>query len=326
VRTTKFGELEEHELIHLLDTLDDERERARFRESIYISLFFWIAVAWFVVYGPRVLFHQVRIVNPALREHELTNLNMPNDLNKALHAPRPVPAPRSLDQKTIRQLQQQRPAPAPAPQPAVQPPAPSQPAPTPAPRQAQAAPTPLPSAPAPAPPTPALLPSAPAPSQQAPAPTRPNFGNPASAGDMVRQAAQAARSGVTSGEEPSGPVGHRGPAAPGVEILSDTMGVDFNPYLQKIMREIYYTWLPLIPEEARPPLNKQGETQIRFSILPDGTIGGMTLESSSHDDAINRSSWGSITGVGKFPSLPKAFHGPNLELRIHYLVNKEPPR
>jgi hypothetical protein len=131
---------------------------------------------------------------------------------------------------------------------------------------------------------------------------------------MIRQAAQAARGGgMTSGDEPSGPVGHRGPAAPGVDILSDTMGVDFNPYLQKIIREIYYTWLPLIPEEARPP-------------LPYVTIGGMTLEASSHDDAINRSSWGSITGVGKFPPLPKEFHGPNLELRIHYLVNKEPPR
>jgi outer membrane biosynthesis protein TonB len=327
VRTTKFGELEEHELIHLLDTLDDERERARFRESIYISLFFWIAVAWFVVYGPRVLFHEPRIVNPAMKERELANLNMPNDLNRALHAPRAVPAPRSLDQKTIRQLQQERPAPAPAPlpKPAVQQPAPQQT--PPAPRQAQAAPTPLPSAPAPPPPTPALLPSAPAPSS-APAPTRPNFSSPAtSAGDMIRQAAQAARGGgMTSGDEPSGPVGRRGPAAPGVDILSDTMGVDFNPYLQKIIREIYYTWLPLIPEEARPPLNKQGETQIRFTILPDGTIGGMTLEASSHDDAINRSSWGSITGVGKFPPLPKEFHGPNLELRIHYLVNKEPPR
>ena len=122
------------------------------------------------------------------------------------------------------------------------------------------------------------------------------------------------------------PAAHHGVAAPGVEVLSDTMGVDFNPYLQKIMREIYYTWLPLIPEEARPPLNKQGETQIRFIILPDGSIGGMQLESSSHDDAINKSAWGSITGVGQFPALPKEFHGPNLELRIHYLVNKEPPR
>ena len=90
------------------------------------------------------------------------------------------------------------------------------------------------------------------------------------------------------------------------------------------MREIKETWIPLIPEEALPPLNKQGETQIRFIILPDGRIGGMVLEGSTHDDAINRSCWGSITGVGQFPALPKEFHGPNLELRIHYFVNKEP--
>jgi outer membrane biosynthesis protein TonB len=323
VRTSKFGELEAHELIHLLDTLDDDRERARFRESIYISLFFWIAVAWFVVYGPRVLFHEPRIVNPALREHELTSLNTPTDLNRALHAPRPAPAPRSLDQKTIHQLQQQRPAPAPTPavKPAVQQPAPPTPAP-PAPQQAQ--PTPLPSRPAPPVAQPAL-PSAPTPAPQAPA--RPNFASPAaSAGDMVRQAAQAPRGGLGTDSGPSGPVSHRGPAAPGVDILSDTMGVNFNPYLQKIMREIYYTWLPLIPEEARPPLNKQGETQIRLKIMPDGSIGGMQLDDSSHDDAINKAAWGSITGVGQFPPLPKDFHGANFEIRITYLVNKEPPR
>jgi len=102
------------------------------------------------------------------------------------------------------------------------------------------------------------------------------------------------------------------------------MGVDFQPYLNKIMREIYETWLPLIPEEARPPLNKQGETQIRFIINPDGTIGGMQMEDSTHDDAINRACWGSITGVNQFPPLPKQFHGPNLELRIRYFTNREP--
>ena len=125
------------------------------------------------------------------------------------------------------------------------------------------------------------------------------------------------------GGGPGGPAASRG-LGTGVDILSDTEGVNFNPYLQKIMREIYETWLPLIPEEARPPLNKQGETQIRFIILPDGRIGGMALEGSTHDDAINKSCWGSITGVGQFPPLPIQFHGPKLELRVHYLVNKEP--
>jgi hypothetical protein len=140
------------------------------------------------------------------------------------------------------------------------------------------------------------------------------------------QSARAAHSGgggVGIQGSPNGPVAARGMGT-GVDILSDTQGVDFQPYLQKILREIYETWLPLIPEEARPPLNKQGEALIRFTIMPDGTIGAnMSLDGSTHDDAINKSCWGSITGVGQFPPLPKQFHGPNLELRIHYLVNKE---
>jgi hypothetical protein len=110
----------------------------------------------------------------------------------------------------------------------------------------------------------------------------------------------------------------------GAEILSDTQGVDFNPYLRRILSDIYRNWLPLIPEESKPPLSKQGETLVRFMILPDGRIGGMWLDGSTHDDAINRSAWGSITSEGQFPPLPSQFHGPNLELRIHYYVNKQP--
>ena len=48
----------------------------------------------------------------------------------------------------------------------------------------------------------------------------------------------------------------------------------------------------------------------------------MKLEGSTHDDAINRAAWGSITGVGVFPPLPSQFKGPNLELRITFLLNK----
>ena len=38
----------------------------------------------------------------------------------------------------------------------------------------------------------------------------------------------------------------------GAEILSNTQGVNFDPYLRRILREIYDQWLPLIPEEAPP--------------------------------------------------------------------------
>jgi outer membrane biosynthesis protein TonB len=317
VRTGRFGELEEHELIHLLDSLDDERAKARFRESIYISVIIYLAIAWFLFYGPRVLFHQPRLISPVdvLKEREkqqLTFLDAPKNL------PRPTPKTskaipekthtQALDQKTLQQLQAMRKAEAPVP---------AQPAPV------QAAPTP---------PTPQPPPPAPPPNQQAlvdapkPAPTKPNFSTPnQSAGDAIRKAAQDAARNRDSGGYSSGVPSSNQGMGTGVEILSDPRGVDWGPYIRKILSDIKRNWIPLIPEEARPPLNKQGETLIRFTINRDGTIAAMNLDGSSQDTAIDRACWGGITGVGQFPPLPAQFTGPNLELRVDFFTNKPLP-
>jgi TonB family protein len=322
VRTGRYGELEEHELIHLLDSLDDERSRARFRESIYISIIIYLGIAWFLFYGPRVIFHQPRLISPVdvlkERDKQLTFLDAPKDLSRL--SPRPKATPQKpptqqLDQKTLQQLRAMR---------RPEPPAPTPAPPTPQPAPQQATPTP----PVPQPPPPA-----PQPTQQAlveapkPAPTRPNFGNPnQSAGDAIRQAAQNAVRDRGAGDyTPNSPGVSRQGMGTGVEVLSDTQGVDFGPYIRRILSDIKRNWLPLIPEEARPPLNKQGETLIRFTILSDGRIAAMNLDGSSQDTAIDRACWGAITGVGQFPPLPANFKGPNLELRVDFLTNKPLP-
>src|SRR6202789_1476369 len=105
VRTGRYGELEEHELIHLLDTLDDERAKARFRESIYISVIFYLAVVWFLFYGPRVLFHQPKLISPVdvLKQREMTYLDMPKDLSKQLpHKPTTTMSDKDRTQQTAR--------------------------------------------------------------------------------------------------------------------------------------------------------------------------------------------------------------------------------
>jgi len=132
------------------------------------------------------------------------------------------------------------------------------------------------------------------------------------------------------GQDTAQPAAHEGTRATddsqafhlGVDILSDTQGADFQPYLREVLRQIDAQWLTLMPEEAKPPQNQKGATSIRLTINPDGKITAMNLEGPLHDAALHRAAWGAITGVEKFPALPKEFHGPDLELRIHFRVNE----
>ncbi len=63
------------------------------------------------------------------------------------------------------------------------------------------------------------------------------------------------------------------PSAKGVvEILSDTQGVDFGPYLQRALHGIKTHWYASIPEVARPPVMKSGIAVIQFSILKNVII------------------------------------------------------
>ena len=105
------------------------------------------------------------------------------------------------------------------------------------------------------------------------------------------------------------------------EILSDTRGVDFQPYLKQILGQIYGQWIRFIPEKARKPTLAKGETEIRFTILPNGQIGAMHLDASTHDTEMNKAAWGAITSVKQYPQLPASFTGPDLELRVHFRVN-----
>ena len=318
IRTNRFGHLEEHELIKLLDTIEDERARGRFRESIYISLFVWLAIAWVLFYGPKYLWHSPQLISPAqaLQQQALVQLNAPRLPHHAL-----APPPK-IDRGTLAKLRAMEPKPAPAP-PAPPQPAATEPSRTPPPAAMQPTePVPSPALPLPSAPKPVVRsaePDAPTPQPS----SRPNFNTGQTASQDMQQAMQGSQS---AGSDRSVGIsgGNRGTqVGEGYDVLSDTQGVNFQPYIQRIIRLIYQQWLPLLPEEARPPLNKRGTTQVRFTINPDGTIAAMHLDGSSHDDALNRAAWGSITGVGQFPPLPKQFHGPNLELRIHYLVNQD---
>ncbi len=309
VRTGRFGELEEHELIHLIDSLDDERSRARFRESIYISVIIWIVIAWFLFYGPRVLWHQPQYRDPIalMRQHDkeqLTYLNPPTV--PKIKAPAPV-----VNQKLVQQLQKQA-------QEAPHAPAPTPQAPPPPPEVAHntAPPVPQPTIPLPAAPRPSPsveLPSAP--------PPRPSIAqNSQSAHSAMQDALRGALSGGRTGAEVGGG-GNAGPLQAGTQILSDIGDWDPSAYMRRLHNDIQRNWDPLIPQEVQAPLMKKGIVGIRFIIARDGQIADIKLETTSGDVSLDKAAWYAITSEGQFPPLPKEFKGPQLELRVGFFYN-----
>jgi len=109
----------------------------------------------------------------------------------------------------------------------------------------------------------------------------------------------------------------------GLEVLSDTQGLDFGPYLQNVERSIKANWYNSIPESARPPILQKGDVGIAFAILKNGNVTGMKLVSSG-DVPLDRGAWGGITASNPFPPLPTAFTGKYLALRVHFYYNYDP--
>ena len=73
-----------------------------------------------------------------------------------------------------------------------------------------------------------------------------------------------------------------------LDVLSDTEGIDFGPYLKEITNEIRENWYHLIPENAEM---KKGKLAIEFAIKQNGQVAGMKLVASSGDTALDRPAW-----------------------------------
>jgi TonB family protein len=346
---SRYDSRSPHELLEVIDDLEGARFSARVREAIWVSLIFHLLVFWWILYGPRPKFlRTASVINPVpvtpQKAPEQVYLNMPPDLMKKKPPPTNIISDQNhvaqtkhptLDQKTIQELEAMRRAGRPSPPPLPrQQPRPAQPAarqvvPQQQARVAQPAPPQqhrpvqaLPSAPNATKSAEARMqaPQRPSKQQQTQAKNQPSM----SVGDMIRQAERnAVRSNGENGDNgENAPVAHPGMQS-GVEVLSDTMGVDFGPYLRKVIDATQASWDLLIPESARPPLLKKGKVAIQFIITPDGSIKKMQLILPSGDVSLDRAAWGGIVGAGPFPPLPKQFKGPYLALRFYFLYNEE---
>lgn len=314
---SRWVDYDTHELLDMISQLEDERRWSRLREGVWLALIIHVLLISAATWIPRYVFKAPRVIDPfdAIKDRkDLTYLDMPPDALKQVQ-PRIKPKPlteqaKQIDKKTLDEIKKQAPPPPPTPEPQ----------PTPQPQQ-QAMTSPV---------APQLQQKA---QQQAEAPhpaavpARPNFALGSQA-DQMRDAMRGSRNGAVMGG--GGHMGrgglnmHPGAGTGGVQVLSDTQGVDFSAWLQRWHHETQRTWDPLIPDSVNPPINKSGMVAIRFKVLPNGRLmeGSLTLEGRSGDVALDRAAWGALTG-SNYPPLPHDFHGPYLELRAYFLYNME---
>lgn len=311
-----WREAQTHELLEMISELEDERRWARLREGIWLALLFHIFVLSAITWIPKYVFHTPDVIDPidAIKKQNLHYLDLPPDALSKLQQPviKSVPVkPPVVDKKILDRLQAQEPPAQPTPAPASEQPAPApQPQPNTAPPPAQAQSqfeSPRPSA----------------------VPARPSFAmNSTNPAQQMRDAMRASRSSGSTNAGPSSAghlAMHPGAGAGGLQILSDTQGVDFSGWIQRWHQETLHTWDPLIPDEVNAPILKRGQVLIRFKVLPNGRLmeGSLVLEGRSGDTALDRAAWGALTG-SNYPSLPKDFHGPYLELRALFMYNVAP--
>jgi outer membrane biosynthesis protein TonB len=331
---TAYRDLDAH-VPHLLLQLQDDLERSRWREAIWISIIVHLVltiVLWNLNLIEKTLGWHTVVVVPmdSSKDKNLTFLALPPDLQKPTRRPSANIASDKdriatsrhpeLDPKELRKI--------------LATPPPGAPGMT-GPRAPQAAPQAV--APSP-PPSPQPQPGQPQnvrpqfqTNQQAQLqmPARPNnsfskYGGGMTAGQAIQQAAQGAAASRAAGGGQAGDfglgTGAHGRPQGALDILSDTQGVDFGPYLQRILQDVKENWYHLIPESAEM---KKGKLAIEFAITKDGKVADMRLIATSGDVALDRPAWGSITASNPFPPLPSEFTGPFLALRFRFYYNPD---
>ena len=102
-------------------------------------------------------------------------------------------------------------------------------------------------------------------------------------------------------------------------ILSDTRGVDFGPYLARVVWNVRRNWYAVIPVTAR--LGTKGRVAIVFEILKDGSVPELRLVASSGVDPLDRAAVAAIRASNPFPPLPEEFTGEHLVLQFIFLYN-----
>jgi TonB family protein len=139
-----------------------------------------------------------------------------------------------------------------------------------------------------------------------------------------------ARSGTTGGQRVSvADLPYSGPAinlpiSPGVnqpelELKSDPMGVDFRPYLIRVLATVRRNWFAVYPEAAR--LGMRGQVGVEFVVSKDGSIPKIAFSAASGSRPLDEAAVAALSASNPLPPLPIEFKGQRVVLQFTFSYN-----
>jgi outer membrane biosynthesis protein TonB len=301
------------------------------RVTTVASVVFHVALLLVLIFSPKLFPPHARSNEEEdIARRQMTVLLPPGALESL--KPSPAPAPHESVRVDPRVIKKVAPyvEPLPVPQPVPQPPK----------RDLPSAPTPQPSVAAAPPPTPSSsrgeLPKAPVKLENPDMPV-PEKGlilpkTSGSAGSLIRDAARNTKPNAPIAVGGGGPIrtgggGHsgKGSASAGIEMLTDTEGVDFNDYFRRIYYIVRGNWYAVMPPSV--DLGDQGVVSLHVKIMRDGSVPDPepVMIYGSGKEPLDRAAVSSIRASNPFPPLPAQFKGPYIELRYTYYYNLQPP-
>jgi len=302
-----------------------------------LSIAFHIAAIIFVIFLPKIFPPHIPTAEEAIQAGKsLGVVYLPSDAESLSKAPASEPAPKvRINPKTLNKV-----APPRAESHAIE--APPAASPERSVADLPSAPTPRvstntePSQPVPATenpqPSKLLLPSQPAAQPN----SKLNLGLPSGTPgkqmqDQIQDAIKRSPGSVTYGGDSTiqggngrGGGGHGPGAGTGMQILTDTEGVNFDSYMNRLHDIVLKNWSAVLPESFY--MGDKGIVVITFHIDRDGSIHVTepVLERTSGKEALDRAVFAAIRSSVPFEPLPSQFKGPFIELRAAFYYNIQP--
>ena len=103
------------------------------------------------------------------------------------------------------------------------------------------------------------------------------------------------------------------------QLLTDVQGIDFRPYLTRLLFTVKRNWMTVWPESARS--GRKGKVGVQFSIGRDGTVQKVVFAYQSGADALDRAAIAAISMSTPFGPLPAQFKGDRVVLQFNFSYN-----